>query len=396
MRFFDNLPVRHVANELNMAESTIFLQQRSAIEKLAIIIETQERQARSEIKHRLARRLPLASYNQLVGVEALLERLLAIVQRPGPPWIISIEGMGGIGKTSVADALLRRVIELGLFAEVAWVNSQPARLTLAGEILRMADAPFAPDDLMRRLLNELMPEMAHAGGLTSSQVDHLLQSRLHETPHCIVVDNLETVADLENLMPTLTRLANPTKFVLTTRESLYGQPSVFPISVPDLNQTNALDLIRQEANWTNLPEVAAAHDDVLRPIYETVGGNPLALRLVVGQLHVYSLEDIIQDLREARGSAIDNLYTYIYRHAWASLDELSQQALLAMSLLPLEGDTLAFLGQICQLDPTALRSSIQRLATLNLVEVHGDLRRRVYSIHSLTRTFLLEQVAKWM
>ena len=34
MRFFDNLAVRRVANELNLAESTVFLQQRNAIEKL--------------------------------------------------------------------------------------------------------------------------------------------------------------------------------------------------------------------------------------------------------------------------------------------------------------------------------------------------------------------------
>jgi hypothetical protein len=30
------------------------------------------------------------------------------------------------------------------------------------------------------------------------------------------------------------------------------------------------------------------------------------------------------------------------------------------------------------------------------VELRGDLRQRRYAIHSLTRTFLLEQVAKWM
>ena len=139
-----------------------------------------------------------------------------------------------------------------------------------------------------------------------------------------------------------------------------------------------------------------AHDDVLLPIYETVGGNPLALRLVVGQLHVYSLPVIIQDLRGAWGAAIDNLYTFIYRQAWASLDESSRQALMAMSLLPVGGDTLDFLGDICMLSPDDLRMSVRTLTARNLVEVKGDLQRRVYSIHSLTRTFLLEQVAKWM
>ena len=396
MRFFDNLAVRRVANELNLAESTVFLQQRNAIEKLAEIIETQELQERSKIKERLAQRLPLATYNRLVGVDALLDQLIVTVREPGPPWIISIEGMGGIGKTSLADALLRQVIDYGLATEVAWVNLQPARFTLTGEILPLGDASFTPDDLARQLLNELMPEVVQAGGLSTGRINTLLQTRLRETPHCIVIDNLETVADLESLLPTLTRLANPTKFVLTTRESLNGRSGVFPISVPSLSEEHALHLIRQEANWSNLPEVVAAQDDVLLPIYETVGGNPLALRLVVGQLHVYSLPVIIQDLREARGAAIDNLYTFVYRHAWASLDESSRQALMAMSLLPVGGDTLEFLGEICRLSPDALRMSVRTLTARNLVEVHGNLQRRVYSIHSLTRTFLLEQVAKWM
>ncbi|NJN81109.1 MAG: hypothetical protein HC802_01695 [Caldilineaceae bacterium] len=94
--------------------------------------------------------------------------------------------------------------------------------------------------------------------------------------------------------------------------------------------------------------------------------------------------------------AIENLYTFIYRRAWDHLDESSRRALLAMPLLRPEGDTLDFLGTLSQLDPGELHSSIQKLALLNLVEVRGDLHRRIYSIHSLTRAFLLEQVARWL
>ena len=42
-----------------------------------------------------------------------------------------------------------------------------------------------------------------------------------------------------------------------------------------------------------------------------------------------------------------------------------------------------------------LRAGLAGLVRLNLVNVGGDLQRRRYSIHSLTRTFLHEQVARW-
>ena len=218
MRFFDNLAVRRVANELNLAESTVFLQQRNAIEKLAEIIEAQELQERSRIKERLAQRLPSATYNRLVGVDAAVGPTDCHHPRAWPTLDHFHRRNGWNRQDITGRCAIAPGHRLGLATEVAWANLQPARFTLTGEILPLGDTSFTPDDLARQLLTELMPEVVQAGGLSTGQINTLLQTRLRETPHCIVIDNLETVADLENLLPTLTRLANPTKFVLTTRE----------------------------------------------------------------------------------------------------------------------------------------------------------------------------------
>lgn len=395
MRFLETQLVSRVATHLHVAESNVYAQQRTAIRNLAEIIEAQERQLRSQLRQRLATRLPVAFHHELVGVADQLEQMIRYLQQPGSPWCMSIEGLGGIGKTALADALLRQVIELGLFEEFGWLSVQSVRLNMAGEMLHTGESTLTADDLVRRLLREFLPGVVDLERFTTAQAGNLLQEQLRAVPHFIVIDNLETVTDLEVLLPFLQRLANPSKFLITTRESLHGRWDVFPVTMSELRQTDALDLVRQVAANANLPNVAAADDHTLQPIYETVGGNPLALRLVVGQLHYYSLPIIIHDLREAQGLAIDNLYTFIYGHAWASLDELSRHALLAMIMLPVEGDTWEFLEGICQLTPNDLRASLQRLTTLNLVDVRGDLHQRIYSIHSLTRTFLLEQVAKW-
>jgi hypothetical protein len=212
----------------------------------------------------------------------------------------------------------------------------------------------------------------------------------------ILVDNLETLVDVESLAPTLQTLANPTKFVLTSRRSLYSEPNLYHVRVPELSEPFALHLIRQEARLSNLPELAAGSDADLRPIFETVGGNPLALRLVVGQAHLYTLPSILYELKQARGKPAENLYEFIYRKAWEHLDPLSRQALLTLPLGNPAGDDIEYLAEVGDLAVDELRTALSKLVTFNLVDARGGLHERRYSIHSLTRTFLQQQVAKWL
>jgi hypothetical protein len=141
--------------------------------------------------------------------------------------------------------------------------------------------------------------------------------------------------------------------------------------------------------------LAAASDAELWPIYETVGGNPLAVLLVVGQTHLHRLDIVLHDLAVARGASVENLYTFIYRRAWEALDETSRLALLAMPLVNINGDSFDYIATLSDLPPAALTSALQRLITLNLVNSVGDLHQRRYSIHGLTRSFLIEQVVRW-
>ena len=222
-----------------------------------------------------------------------------------------------------------------------------------------------------------------------------LRARLKQSPHLIVIDNLETVLDLESLLPALRDLVDPSKFLLTSRESWHYEPGLYHFNLPELSKANALRLIRYEARLHNLPYLEQASDADLRRIYELVGGNPLALRLVVGQTHVHPLNVILADLTAAQGQKVELLYTFIYRRAWDNFDELTRQVFLAMPLVTdLIGDQ-ASLASLTGLDSARVSDALDRLVALNLVDSRGDLNERRYAIHNLTRTFLQEQVAKW-
>ncbi len=393
-RFLDLWPIQRLANHYNMAESTIYSMQSKAIERLAETLCQMELDGSAKQKALLVARLEPSSYINLIGVGALVSQLKQVLTNEDSPWLVSLEGIGGIGKTSLVDLTVRQLIYQGVVDEVGWVTARHIRFNLGGAISELAEPALTSTMLVERLVAQLMPELA-ATQLSIAELVQALRSRLKTIPHLIVIDNLETLVDVESLLPTLYTLVNPSKIILTSRESLRKEANIFPLQLTELNHADALTLLRQEAMQSNLPLLAECADEELAPLITAVGGNPLALRLVTGQSHVHSLESILEDLKSARGEPTSNLYTFIYRRAWESLDPMTKKIFLAMPLTKPSGETLEFLASICGMDVGDVRNGLNTLVLRNLVDVRGGLHERRYSIHSLTRTFLQDDIGKW-
>ncbi|MEZ4623160.1 MAG: NB-ARC domain-containing protein, partial [Caldilineaceae bacterium] len=315
--------------------------------------------------------------------------------RTDAPWLIAVEGLGGIGKTSLANATVRRLIDQRAFDEVGWVTARTKRLNLGGHIVSGVEPALSAQDLIESLTYQLIPHYAQVQHTQSEPLLTLLHRKLKAVPHLIVIDNLETLVDVEALLPTLQELANPTKFLLTSREALFSTPNIYHFKVPELDSANALALVRQEIAVSNLTALASWRDDELLPIIDTVGGNPLALRLVIGQAHVHDVDAILEQLRLAKGEPAENLYTYIYRHAWQSLTELEQKVLLLMPVVNPDGDELSFIADVSDFPIEQIRKTLNRLVTLSLVDVLESEHQYRYRIHGLTRTFLHDEILKW-
>lgn len=395
-RIIDEKPMYVVARKLNISEATGFRRQRDATEYLTELLFNREIAARANLQGHFLARLDPPTNSRLFGVNAPLQEIYRHILDPNAPWLILLEGIGGIGKTTLANAVMRHAIAHYSFDDYAWVSAKQEQFSLAGEIHPMAGAALTADALLEKLGRQLLPPgtlpvpFSYESGLA------LLKAHLFNHPGLIVVDNLETLQDVEELLPTLFALSNPSKFLLTSRSSLDQAVPVFTFRVPPLAETDALDLVRFEAKERNLAELVKAENSALRPIFETVGGNPLALRLVVGQMTVHSLPVVLAALKEARGRSVDQLYTYIYRQAWDNLDEMSRLAFLAMPLVPAEGGDIDFIGVVSALSPDEVMDALARLVRLNLVDHRrGALQDGCYTVHSLTRSFLQEQVAKW-
>jgi hypothetical protein len=222
-----------------------------------------------------------------------------------------------------------------------------------------------------------------------------LKGRLKNRPHLLILDNLETAVDYQEILPLLRELNQWAWILLTSRVALHEQPNLHLTNLAELPLSDAADFIRDEARRRGITDLAEASPEHISQIYDIAGGNPLALKLIIGQVHLRSLPTILTDFKEARGQKVEALYTFIYQRAWHLLDDTARRVLITMPLVAAPGTTLEHLAGVSEVAYNQLDQALDLLICLSLVQVGGSLTERRYSIHRLTETFLHKQVTKW-
>ncbi len=280
-------------------------------------------------------------------------------------------------------------------ADILWVTAQRHRFVTWRGIV--APAETDPALTFESLLDDLAAQLDHATLLHEppDRKEAHLRALLKERPYLVVVDNLETAADHQGLVPRLWELAGPTRFLLTSRYSLGQHAGVFCLTLDELSEADSIALMRHEARHRGVPSLTEADDATLHRIYETTGGNPLAIKLVVGQARSLPLDRVLARLREAAGRQYEDLYRFIYWRSWEMLSEDARRVLLAMPALAPSGAYWENLQAATGLPDQRLDAAIERLVEMSLLQVGGGSETR-YTIHQLTYTFILsELLGRW-
>ena len=376
-RFIDQQTTLQVAFSLNQSLDHINRRQRGAVLALAGLLLAREQELRRLRTGELEARLPPRQYSRLIGVEAAIDELSARILIGGPPWVIALSGIGGIGKTALAHHVTLRTAPDFEGAAVHWVR-----------IPSPPGPPPDPEETYRTILNELASELTAPEGTPEArrkQVGFILKTH----PHLVVVDNLESESDTSFLYEHLFGLAEPSKFVLTTRAGIAGTAGVHNHPVPELEFEPAAELVREHSREIGMGAAAITEEGDLRSIYATTGGNPLALKLVVGMAAGgLPLPVVLADLGKRQFAETHAMYDRIYRRAWEALSDNARELLEGMPLVSETGgrsdQLLAFSG----LPEERFWPAIQELLRRSLLEARGTASERRYGIHPLTRAFL--------
>ena len=376
-RFRDHQTGLQVAFRLNLSRVQMNRQQRTAIKELTQILWHQEMTEREAQIRIMEGHLPTKTYERLFGFEAACQQLVATLIQSESPWIVAIVGMGGIGKTALADAVVRQVIHHFCFEQVIWLRAGHQHLNEGGHV-----PVLTVESLMSALANLLA--LAEAPLATQAKQ---IQQTLTTRPHLIIIDNLEVEADAAYLLTRIMGLTQPSKFLLTTRTALAGETAVFMYPLDGLSKKDAAALLQDYAQAIGVTQLAQESEKNLQSVYETVGGNPLAIKLVAHLIrNKLPLSQIPANLND------EQLYQRIYQKTWVTLSRSARSLLLAMILVSASGALPEQIQAMSGLPKPKLWMAIRELRTQSLLEGWGTLHQQRYGIHQLTETYLRTEV----
>jgi len=337
---------------------------------------------------RLGRHLPPPEYTTLFGVDEAQRELAGLLRRDVGPDFVSIEGLGGIGKTALARAVAFALAHDSDFDGIAWISARQTWLNELGGIETTPDAATTLADIAGKLATQLgFTELAGLGA--ADKLDRLAPF-LKASRQLIVIDNLESVSDVALLLPALMPLAQPSRFLLTSRQTLSHYPAVTRYPVRPLSPEDSRALV--ESEWQRHGRAGSLGAADMAALHEIVGGMPLALKLVTAQMVHWPLAALLENLRHARHRAPEGLYTYIYRRSWLALGDPARQLLLSLLPLAPDGEDVEWLRHMSFLPPDAFDEALAQLRDYSLLETAGPPEAPRYRLHRLTTTFLQTQV----
>lgn len=384
-RFLDNLKLDVAASQLSVSVATLSRKQDKSYHALAEILCDFEREEEQRMARLQEIDLPNRDYDQLFGIDQVVSDMTERVLADDECFMLALIGMGGIGKSTIAREVACRVIRKLRFQRVLWITfSQEAQ-----SMTRSAESVYL--HILSQIANKLMPK-AHS--FPPEQMLKKIREILHEAPHFIIIDNLEMKDEITTLMDRLQGLIRPSKILFGSRARPF-QPLIYCQDVSELSEDDAHDYFRYLQRISNAPSVSR---EEFAKIYQTIGGNPLMLKLTVSLLRQSGFDPLMTSLQEGGNKETHRDYRRLYWRLWDYLSEDAKEVLLCMTTgdlsVGLERDELLELSELPEL---RFQEAVQLLHYNALILYHDNDDGRLYNIHRVTETFvrndIIEQIS---
>jgi tetratricopeptide (TPR) repeat protein len=241
------------------------------------------------IPHNLPRLQPF------FGREKELEHIRLALESENRTWGTLIDGVGGMGKTSLA---IRAALECKpeQFERIVFVSIKQRELDDDG----LRDLSVGRIQGFLEMLNEVARELGHADITKSAESDRirLVLEALRPTRTLLILDNLESLTrgDRDQIFSLVKRLPQACKAILTSRGRI-GSGSE-ELILEKLDEKAALETLADLAKHN--PVLAKTNEAERLVLYKQTGGKPLLLRWTAGQIgrgHCRTFTDAIEFLR---------------------------------------------------------------------------------------------------
>lgn len=338
--------------------------------------------------HTIPCNLPLRDRTDLIGRQVEIARLLALLSPDHAAALITVDGIGGVGKTAlvleVAHRCWRASTEEELntkvpqFGAIIFVSAKQQYLTPDG-ILPGNEAKRTLRDINREIASTL--DRFEITSAAPQEQSALVHKALQRQQTLLIVDNLETMEDKQEIISFLYELPRTVKVVITTRERVL---SFSPIRLEQLLEDEALHLIEKEAR----EKEAEVGKEQAISIYRRIGGIPAALVYALGQIAGgYSVEAVLERIPKANS----DVARFCFEGSLAPLrGQPAHYLLMSIAMFskpPLRGALTHAAGLTS--DRLAIEEGLAQLNKLSLIREQESR----YAMLPLTREYALSELA---
>jgi hypothetical protein len=229
--------------------------------------------------------LPNPTYSSFVGRDDERKRLLELLSTNHAASIITIDGIGGVGKTALAievayqclKASQHNLPEIPKFDVIIFTSAKLEKLSPVG-ILPTSQQQRNLSNIFRAIADTLKDDTIITEAAPEEQLNSVHKS-LAKQRTLLIVDNLETIDSKESVLGFLDDLPPTVKSIITTRE----QKSIHVhIRLTSLPKTNSLQLIQQELKTKGDKGIYLTETEQLQ-LYEGTSGrvHPSFARLML-------------------------------------------------------------------------------------------------------------------
>lgn len=370
-------PWKIVADRLGVGRARFFEIMSSAIDTLALTfaenytLADTRGSATPDVQHNLPR--PMYQFVRRVDDHGqdLVEKVIRGLSRR--PWVVSIRGYPGAGKTTLALEVAQRCVERAYFDAVIWIA---ARTEQEGYITSL--------ETVFNTIGQVLGDRRVVAAESLDEKLALVIRNLAALPRClIIIDNTEVLTEEQHaqIYRFVQHVPITTSVLLTSRERGRASELETVITLFGMSTDEALSFMR---NVCRARGVSPSEAD-LHYIYEATSGIPSAMRMAIGLMtEGYTAQEAIRsDIGQ-----IEELLQYLLEEGYEKLGPTDKKVLHVMPILPAPFP-LPIIAAASSVEGSHLRASINRLQTLFLINEHAASR---YGILAPTRFFLGQRV----
>lgn len=333
-------------------------------------------------------------YLKFFGRKAELKELSEQILGQNTAPIISIIGLGGIGKTALARELVDQVRVSNSFDGIVW-SSAKSEVFQGTTIIDTGVKDYNFPTLLEAIVEQ--------GGDQSVPTDELklvAQRILNEKKLLVVMDNLETAGSYNNLVLKMGEIIGQSKLLITSREKV-DHHLAYPLKLEGLSEEDSYHFLKNDGQSRNAQAIVQATKEELqricKVIYKVTHGAPLAMKLIVSQMidPLWPLEKVLQDLEQAKfGGPNEQFYQFLYLRIWKQLGEKARELLIILAQFP-EGHSVDYVMRYSKsskyFNEEIFKKSLNELKRMSLIERPEP---QTIALHSLTRYFVKSDITQ--